>query len=204
MRQAALTATLRRAQVLGYIGTGDIGKYIHHAQAHLQAARPTPNSKWCDLGSGGGLPGLLVALERPDLELTLIDRSVARAKFLENALREIGAEENVEVVTGDASEVAHNPLYRARYDGVFSRSFGPPSATVECAVALLSRGGRLVVSEPPEPSEERWPSGPLGALGFEKLTVVEGPPRFVTMSLANFPESGVPRKWARIRKKPLF
>ena len=204
MRQAALAAALRRAQVLGHIGTGDIRGYIHHAQAHLQAARPTQSSKWCDLGSGGGLPGLLVALERPDLELTLMDRSVTRTQFLEEALRDIGASKHVEVVTGDASELAHNPLFRARYDGVFSRSFGPPSATVECAVGLLSRGGRLVVSEPPAPSVDRWPSGPLGAMGFEKLTVVEGPPRFVAMSLANLPDSDVPRKWSRISKKPLF
>ncbi|MDP7068388.1 MAG: class I SAM-dependent methyltransferase [Acidimicrobiales bacterium] len=204
MRQAALVAALRRAQVLGHIGAGDIDNYIQHAQAHLQAAQPAQNSKWCDLGSGGGLPGLVVAAERPDLELTLLDRSVVRTQFLADALRDIGAEENVEVVTSDASELAHHPSYRALYDGVFSRSFGPPSVTVECAVALLSLGGRLVVSEPPEPAEDRWPTQPLRTMGLDHPTVIEGPPRFVSMSLVEFPDIGVPRKWTRISKNPLF
>ena len=50
------------------------------------------------------------------------------------------------------------PLHRASYDGVFSRSFAAPSVTAECAAAFLCPGGALVVSEPPEPVEGRWPT----------------------------------------------
>ena len=77
MSRRALAETIARAQLLGHVGPGEIDKYIEHGLAHLEAADPAENSRWCDLGSGGGLPGLVVAHERPDLEISLLDRSLS-------------------------------------------------------------------------------------------------------------------------------
>ena len=97
---------------MGHIGTGEIDSYIKHAMSHLSAADPAYGASWCDLGSGGGLPGLIVAVERPDLTLTLLDRSSTRIEFLEQAVRKLDVVDNVEVVEGDAAELAHSDLYR--------------------------------------------------------------------------------------------
>ena len=204
MTRRALAETIAQAQILGHVGPGEIDNYIEHGLAHLAAANPIHNSRWCDLGSGGGLPGLVVAVERPDLEVTLLDRSAARTEFLEEAIRDIGVVGKVEVVRADATDVAHDPLHRSRYHGVFSRSFAAPSVTAECAAALLSLGGHLVVSEPPESMAERWPTEQVQSLGLSAASVIEGPPRFVIMKLLEVPELTVPRKWAQIIKNPVF
>ena len=204
MSRRTLAETIERAQILGHVGPGEIDNYIEHGLAHLEAANPDNNSRWCDLGSGGGLPGLVVALQRPDLEVTLLDRSLSRTQFLEEAVIDVGLGERVEVVNGDATDLAHDPLHRSRYDGVFSRSFAAPAVTAECAAAFLCPGGILVVSEPPEPVEGRWPAERVQSLGLSAVSVIEGPPRFVTMKLLELPEMTVPRKWAQIVKNPLF
>lgn len=51
-------------------------------------------------------------------------------------------------------------------DAVTARGFGPPAATAECGAPLLRVGGRMVVSEPPGGSPERWPADGLDQLGL--------------------------------------
>tara|TARA_Y100001960_G_scaffold207201_1_gene216340 strand:- start:926 stop:1540 length:615 start_codon:yes stop_codon:yes gene_type:complete len=199
-----LVEALKRAQSLGHIGPGEIDSYVEHAVSHLLAADPAYGARWCDLGSGGGLPGLIVAVERPDLTLTLVDRSSTRVEFLEQAVRQLDVVGNVEVVEGDAAELAHSNLYRGAFDGVFCRSFGAPSATAECAIGFLGATGCLVVSEPPEVFPQRWPLKGLQALGFVGVEIIEGPPRFAKLAVSTPPGPDVPRTWKQIIKKPLF
>ena len=204
MSSPQLVEVLERAQSLGHIGPGEIDSYIKHAISHLSAADPAYGASWCDLGSGGGLPGLIVAVERPDLTLTLLDRSSTRIEFLEQAVRKLDVVDNVEVVEGDAAELAHSDLYRGAFDGVFCRSFGAPSTTAECAIGFLGGTGCLVVSDPPEVSPQRWPLKSLQALGFAGADIIDGPPRFAKLAVATPPGTDVPRTWKQIIKKPLF
>lgn len=199
-----LIAVLERAQILGHIGSGSVEGYLEHAHAHLAVASPGVETRWCDLGSGGGLPGLVVAVERPDLKLTLIDRSASRTAFLADAVRLLGLTSNVDVVTGDATELAHEERFRGVFDGALSRSFGAPAVTAECAIGFLARGGQLVVSEPPEADTERWPFHEVQALGYSGPELIEGPPRFARLVVATPPGPEVPRKWKQVTKKPLF
>lgn len=199
-----LTAVLERAQTLGHIGPGEIMSYIDHARSHLAVAAPGDGTHWCDLGSGGGLPGLVVAVERPDIRLTLLDRSSGRVEFLEQALGELGVIDTVDLVEGDAAELAHNDAYRGTFDGVFCRSFGPPSVSAECAIGFLRVNGWLVVSEPPVASTKRWSLTELQKLGFDDVEMIEGPPRFAKLTVVTPPGPDVPRTWKRITKKPLF
>lgn len=121
-----------------------------------------------DLGSGGGVPGLVLAVERPDLQLVLVDAAERRAAFLDRAVHELGVGERVTVQRGRAEELARRTDLRGSVEVVVARSFGPPAVTAECAIGFL--GGvddRLLVSEPPEGGADRWPSGPLEELGLE-------------------------------------
>ena len=119
-----------------------------------------------DLGSGGGLPGLVLATERPELDLTLLEARQRACRFLREAIADLGRDE-IAVIEARAEEAARLPDLRGAYDAVVARSFGPPPVTAECAVGFLRVGGRLVVSEPPEDGgPTRWPPPGLEQLGL--------------------------------------
>ena len=58
-----------------------------------------------DVGSGAGLPGLVLAIARPDLRVTLVEPLLRRTRFLEEAVAVLGLEEQVEVRRGRAEEL---------------------------------------------------------------------------------------------------
>jgi 16S rRNA (guanine527-N7)-methyltransferase len=199
-----LAEVLARAQELGFIGVEPIDQYIDHSKSHLDAACLSPTETWCDLGSGGGIPGLVVASIVPELELVLIDRGEKRVSFLESAIEILGYQNRVKAVLGDATELAHLEKFRGKFDGIFSRSFGTPAIVAECSAGLLKRNGKLVVSEPPVASNKRWPLGALRELGFTEVKYFEGPPRFVSLLLGDECPVSRPRTWKKVSKNPLY
>ena len=123
-----------------------------------------------DLGSGGGLPGLVLAIYRPELELTLLEARQRACRFLREAVAGLGSA-GVVVVEARAEEAARRADLRETFDVVVARSFGPPAVTAECAVGFLRAGGRVIVSEPPDEvgshlASARWPADGLDALGL--------------------------------------
>jgi len=95
------------------------------------------------------LPGLVVALAWPAATLVLLEANRRRAELLERAVVSCRLEDRVSVVQERAEITGHDPAYRATFDGVVVRSFGPPAVVAECAAPLLEVGGWLIVSEPP-------------------------------------------------------
>ena len=90
-----------------------------------------------DLGSGGGLPGVVIAIVCPDLEIALVDVRRNRAAFLEMVVKEL--------------DLAHVSVYprraetlRARVEVCLARAFKPADASWAAAEALLVPGGRLI------------------------------------------------------------
>lgn len=203
-----LVEVLERSQRRGFLGTGDLQAHISHARAHHDAADPAFGQRWCDLGSGGGVPGLVMALDRPDVEFVLLDRSRRRTEFLTDAVRRLGIGGRVHVACGDAAELARHPEHRHVYDGVVSRAFGTPATVAECGSGLVRTGGRLVVSEPPGSTagdeSSRWPAGPLAELGWEFDGVRGEQPAFAVLTRQSSPQDDYPRSWKQIRKRPLF
>ena len=90
----------------------------------------------CDVGSGGGFPGLVLAILFPDKKFTLIERSGKKAMFLTNTSVMMGAS-NVEVLNQDAAEIA------ARYDMVFFRALGQFVEYFPSLYRLAGSGGCL-------------------------------------------------------------
>jgi 16S rRNA (guanine527-N7)-methyltransferase len=127
-------------------------------------------SRIVDLGSGGGVPGLVLAVVLPDAALALVDSSVSRTDGRHRLVHRLGLDERVRVVTARAEVLGHDPDWREAHDAVVARSFAPPLVVAECATALLRLGGRAVVSEPPAGwSEDRWPAEELAELGLRRL-----------------------------------
>jgi 16S rRNA (guanine527-N7)-methyltransferase len=154
---------LRRAQRLGFLGPGAVETHVEHAGV-FQAVDATP-ARALDLGSGGGVPGLILALRWPATAWTLLDAGDRRARFLEEAVGELGLGERVTVLRERAERAGHSGDLRAGFDLVVARAFGPPAVTAECGSPFLRPGGRLVVSEPPEPGN-RWDPDGLELLGL--------------------------------------
>ena len=195
---------LRRSKQQGFLGSGDLVDHLEHARAHGRAASPAAGERWCDLGSGGGVPGLILAMDYPSLRLVLLDRSNRRTEFLSEAVRDLGLTARISVVSGDAADVAYRENHRHAYDGVMSRAFGPPAAVAECAVGLLRLGGRLVVSEPPAADASRWPEEPLRGLGLVHRGTAGMAPSFAVLERTAEVAGEYPRPWKRIQKRPLF
>jgi len=138
------------------LGTRPIHEVVAHAESFVVALAGV-HGVVVDLGSGGGVPGLVIAYRRPDLEVVLVDRRATRTDHLHRLVGRLGWSARVRVVTTEAEHVAD--LLGDRVDAVVARGFGSPVATLRAAAPLLRPGGRLVVSEPPssEPTA-RWPA----------------------------------------------
>jgi len=140
----------------------------------MAACLPAGAGRVLDLGSGGGVPGLVLADAQPTLRLVLLDSAVRRCRFLRQVAAELNLVDRVEVVEARAEIAARDPAWRGSVDVVVARSFGAPAVTAECAVGFLRLGGCLVVSEPPGPGVSpatsaapgRWPAAGLAELGL--------------------------------------
>ncbi|HEX2119246.1 MAG TPA: RsmG family class I SAM-dependent methyltransferase, partial [Acidimicrobiales bacterium] len=151
---------------------------------------------------GGGIPGLVVAVARPTLTMALLDATAKRCRFLEEAVATLGLADRVRVVE-DRAEVAGRGPLRGTAEVVLARSFGAPATTAECAAPLLAVGGRLLVSEPPEPDDDRWPPGPLRTLGLVPRERTGRPAVQVLFQEAPCPGT-YPRRDGIPAKRPLF
>jgi len=163
---ARLLGVLGEAHRAGFIGGDSIVDHIAHARRF--AAEIGPTDAVLDLGSGGGLPGLVLAWDGPELAVTLVDASSKRCDFLQRAVGRLGIGERVRVRWGRAEVLGREVGLRATQGAVVVRSFGPPGRTAECAAPFLRVGGRLIVSEPPL-GADRWPAESLARLGLRPV-----------------------------------
>lgn len=93
----------------------------------------------CDIGSGAGLPGLVMALRRPDLQVTLVEPLLRRTTFLDEVVAGLGLE-NVEVRRGRAEE-----LHGSRtFDVVTSRAVAPLDRLARWSLPLVRSGGSFL------------------------------------------------------------
>jgi 16S rRNA (guanine527-N7)-methyltransferase len=97
--------------------------------------------KIADLGSGGGLPGIPIAVALPDSTVTLVESRRKKCSFLIEALRSLGLA-NCGVLERDARDLDD---YTAAFDVIVARAFLGPEALLEVASPLLRPGGRVVV-----------------------------------------------------------
>jgi 16S rRNA (guanine527-N7)-methyltransferase len=120
-----------------------------------------------DIGTGAGVPGLIIAVDRPDLTLVLTDRREARMDALARGVTAMGIRDRVKVLTGDVAVLGQSLQHAAIYDAVVCRGFASPEVTATLARPLLKNGGTLIVSEPPTFDPSRWPADLLNRLGFD-------------------------------------
>ena len=118
-------------------------RHLAEARRLLVHAAPAPGARVVDIGSGGGVPGLVMAILRPDLRVTLIESDRRKAGFLLQAAAVCECPQ-VRVDPRRAEEVGHDPAHREAYDLAVSRATASAPVLCELALPLLHAGGRLV------------------------------------------------------------
>jgi 16S rRNA (guanine527-N7)-methyltransferase len=202
---AAVRDALGRARDLGFLGPGPLEPQITHATGFVEVLEDQgvpDDALVVDLGSGGGLPGLVILAARPRWRAVLLEVMVRRAAFLRQSIQELGWGDRAEVVQERAEVAGRGPL-RGSASGVVARSFGPPAATAECAAPFLRVGGVLVVSEPPD-DRPRWSEEGLARLGLRLAGSTVAPYHFRWFEQVHECPQEFPRSVGRPRKRPLF
>jgi 16S rRNA (guanine527-N7)-methyltransferase len=122
-----------------------------------------------DVGSGGGLPGVVLAATRPDLRVTLLEPLLRRTVFLDECLDAL-ALDNAEVLRGRAEDWAG----RMGADVVTARAVAPMERLVGWCLPLLRRGGRMLALKGDAAADELAAVAPeLAKLGAQAWSVVE-------------------------------
>lgn len=106
--------------------------------AAFAATLPRGPARVLDVGSGGGFPGLVVAILRPDLDVTLMDATKKKVEFLGEVARELDI--GVAAIHGRAEELSRTPL-GASFDVVTARAVAPLDRLVGWTVPFLRPGG---------------------------------------------------------------
>ena len=201
----ALLDILEEARELGLLGPGPVARQLEHA-LDLSAAIGEFGGRMLDLGSGGGLPGLVLFDQWEHAAGVLLDAQRRRCEFLTRAVATLDLGSRAAVECGRAELLAREEPLRAGFDLVVARSFGAPAVTAECAVGFLRPGGELVVTEPPDSdSAERWPAGGLAELGFETAEPMRvGETGAVRIRLTEVADDRWPRRDGVPTKRPLW
>ena len=201
---------LQRSSELDFLGTMPIEDQIDHALGFAstfeQGFGSSPASV-VDLGTGGGLPGLVLIACWPDASFVLIDANQRRTDFLVEEIERSGQGERISVVRARAEEAGRADDLRERADLVVARSFGAPGTTAECASPLLAVGGRAVISEPPGGQDPgRWVPEGLAQLGLEASSRHRYLDRFGYQVLVKVEacDERYPRRVGIPAKRPLF
>jgi 16S rRNA (guanine527-N7)-methyltransferase len=112
-----------------------------------------PGERVVDLGSGAGLPGLVLAVRRPDLAVDLVEPLERRCRFLVEAVAELHLADRVRVVRGRAEEPDVQVQVGA-VGTVTARAVAPLDRLVRWAMPLLRPGGRLLAMKGERADEE--------------------------------------------------
>ncbi len=125
-----------------------------------------------DVGAGAGLPGLVWAIVRPDLQVTLIEPLLRRATFLTEAVSALGLDERVAVVRDRAEHLAG----RVSFDVVTARAVAPLDRLLGWTLPLLREDGRLLALKGQSAEDE------IGAARRVLQRLGAGEPRVVECS----------------------
>ena len=203
-----LEEILLHAKKLNYLGKPPVQDHILNAKGFIQTIQELETNleqvKLVDLGSGGGVPALILIDYFKNWEFILIERKEKRAEFLSWAVKKLNTGKRIEIICDEVDNVARNSKYEATVDFVTARSFAPPPTTAECACRFLKKTRYLVVSEPPN-TPNRWLNTALNETGLVPLkTIKQENGTFQTLELLEKPGNRLPRRPGVPRKRPLW
>ncbi|WP_285780114.1 16S rRNA (guanine(527)-N(7))-methyltransferase RsmG [Microtetraspora sp. NBRC 13810] len=193
------------AVVRGLLGPREVPRIWdrHLLNCAVVAEAIPPVVKLVDIGSGAGLPGLVLAIVRPDVTVTLLEPLLRRTVFLEECVKALELD-NVEVVRGRAEELAGKRVF----DVASARAVAPLDRLLTWALPLLREGGELLAMKGEraaaelEEAREQLTAG--GARTAELVSVGRGkvePPATLVRVVAGRSPARAPQASRRRRKR---
>jgi 16S rRNA (guanine527-N7)-methyltransferase len=132
--------------------------------AHMEELA-APGARVMDLGSGGGIPGVILAIAFPDRTFSLLDATGKKVAFLRDCIDEL-ALTNAEAVHGRAEELAHQFDWRSAFDVVTARAVTSLSALLELGLPFIRQKGWMLLPKGADIDDElrigRKAAGKLG------------------------------------------
>lgn len=165
-------------------------------------------SRWVDVGTGGGLPGLVLAIAWPETHWCLVDSTRKKVAAVEGFVAQLGLE-NVEVRLGRAEQLARDPALRGAFDGAIARALGAFVVAAELCRGFVRAGGSVALVRGPRAAAELEASErTLPELGLEdpQISEVRTAPRpawIVMLRAAGSPPGRIPRREGVPRSRPL-
>jgi len=111
----------------------------HHLLDSLAVLPHLWSGRWLDVGCGAGLPGLVLAMARPEWKFTLLDSNSKKTSFVQQAIIDLKLS-NVNVCCARSEEWEPNE----KFDGIISRAFAELADFVAATRHLLADGGRWI------------------------------------------------------------
>jgi 16S rRNA (guanine527-N7)-methyltransferase len=114
---------------------------------------PKPPARLIDVGSGGGIPGIVLAIVWPETHVTLVESIAKKTAFLVHVASHF-ALPNVHIVSERAETLGQDKQYRAQYDMATARAVAELRVLVEYLLPLVRIGGKVYAPKGPTPQVE--------------------------------------------------
>ncbi len=183
-------------------------KHFADSISALSAYDFAENAKVLDVGTGAGFPSIPLLIARPDLEMTMIDSTAKKLKYVASTVEALGL--NAEVLHTRAEEAGQNKEYREKFDIVCSRAVAALNVLCEYCLPFVKVGGVFLAMKAAKAQEEiadaRNSIKTLGGkiVAEKSFTLSDGGERTIVVikKISQVPPK-YPRVSAQIAKKPL-
>lgn len=183
-------------------------KHFADSISVLSAVEFKSGAKVLDVGTGAGFPGIPLLIMRPDIDLTMLDSTAKKLKYVANTVDSLGL--NANVLHSRAEEAAQKPEYRESFDIVCSRAVAALNILCEYCLPFVKKDGIFAAMKGAKAQEEiEVANNAIKTLGGEiidkkSFTLSDGAERTIIIIKKishNLPK--YPRPSAQIAKKPL-
>lgn len=183
-------------------------KHFADSISVLNAAKFDEKARVLDVGTGAGFPGIPLLIMRPDLDLTMLDSTAKKLKYVANTVEELGLTANV--LHTRAEEAGQSKEYRETFDIVCSRAVAALNVLCEYCLPFVKVGGVFVAMKAAKAREEiEGAKAAIKLLGGQivdekSFTLSDGGERnlIIIKKISHVPPK-YPRVSAQIAKKPL-
>lgn len=188
---------------------GVIGRHLFDSLAPIFLGEMGEKSlSVIDVGTGGGLPGIPLAIVAPQHQYTLVDSTEKKCAFLRAFLSQVDLP--VTVTWGRAEELGQGE-YRESFDLAVSRAVAVLPALCELVLPMLKIGGRFLAYKGEKGREELEAAqtsisllgGKVGKM-WDAPTSDGSPACLIIIEKEKHTPKNYPRKWGQIKKKPLY
>ena len=206
---ACLEKCGRRFNLTAIEGESEVARlHFLDSVALLKAAR-LDDARVIDIGSGAGFPGVPMKIAEPSIDLTLLDATAKRIRFLDGLCAELGLDATC--VCARAEDSARAPEMRQSYDAAVSRAVARLNVLCELCLPFVKVGGVFIAMKGVDTTGELPQAhGAIEAMGARlqgcfdyELPGTDIVRRAVIIRKTSSTPDRYPRRFARIQKSPL-